>query len=170
MATPIVATRSRPAAALASLEVFENEQVLAGLPAKIDRLAWHRDRIGRHKHVGDIRQCGLIAGVELVLDRAKDEPFPWRRTARPRSVSSGTRKRRALAPAGRYRRDHAAAGDIAGRTGSNLRGRRAWHRAGHSRFLTRPANNSRRLLCGRLTAMWRTGDRLPPGPAADRLR
>ncbi len=50
------------AAALASLEVFENEHVLASLPAKIDRLATHLERIGRHQHVGDMRQCGLIGG------------------------------------------------------------------------------------------------------------
>ena len=53
------------AAALASLEVFENEHVLASLPAKIDRLATHLERIGRHQHVGDMRQCGLIGAVEL---------------------------------------------------------------------------------------------------------
>jgi adenosylmethionine-8-amino-7-oxononanoate aminotransferase len=65
------------AAALASLEVFDHEQVLDKLPAKIDRLAEHLARISRHPHVGDIRQCGLIAGIELVEDRGTNRPFPW---------------------------------------------------------------------------------------------
>ena len=48
--------------ALATLDVFEEEQTLARLPAKIARLAEHLGRIARLPHVGDVRQCGLIAG------------------------------------------------------------------------------------------------------------
>ena len=65
------------AAALASLDVFEEERVLAGLPVKIARLGEHLARISRHPHVGDCRQRGLIAGIELVLDRATQTPYPW---------------------------------------------------------------------------------------------
>lgn len=65
------------AVALAVLDVFEEEQTLAGLPPKIARLAEHLERIGRRPHVGDARQCGLIAGIELVRDRATREPYPW---------------------------------------------------------------------------------------------
>ncbi len=54
------------AAALASLEVFEQERTLETLPAKIEHL-----RLGlatlksRHPVIHAIRQCGLIAGIEL---------------------------------------------------------------------------------------------------------
>ena len=44
---------------------------------KIDRLAGHLARIARLPHVGDVRQCGLLAGIELVRDHATAEPFPW---------------------------------------------------------------------------------------------
>ncbi len=65
------------AVALASLDVFDEEQTLERLPAKIDRLAEHLRRIGELAHVGDVRQCGLIAGIELVRDRRTREPYPW---------------------------------------------------------------------------------------------
>lgn len=65
------------AVALATLDVFEEEQTLAKLPAKIARLGEHLQRIGRLPTVGDVRQCGLIAGIELVRDRVSKEPYPW---------------------------------------------------------------------------------------------
>ncbi|MCA9201611.1 MAG: aminotransferase class III-fold pyridoxal phosphate-dependent enzyme, partial [Planctomycetales bacterium] len=34
-------------------------------------------RLAAHPHVGDIRQRGLIAGIELVRDRAARTPFDW---------------------------------------------------------------------------------------------
>ena len=68
------------AAALATLDVFEEERTLDGLPAKIARLGEHLARIARLPHVGDVRQRGLIAAVELVRDVAAKEPYPWTRS------------------------------------------------------------------------------------------
>jgi len=65
------------AVALASLDVFDEERTLEKLPPKIARLAGHLERIAAMPHVGHVRQCGLIAGVELVRDRATKEPYPW---------------------------------------------------------------------------------------------
>jgi adenosylmethionine---8-amino-7-oxononanoate aminotransferase len=68
------------AAALASLDLFETDQVLHKLPAKIERLsALLRDRLGGQPHVGDIRQKGLMVGIELVADRDTARPFPHER-------------------------------------------------------------------------------------------
>ncbi|MEX2173492.1 MAG: aspartate aminotransferase family protein [Pirellulaceae bacterium] len=65
------------AVALATLDVFSQERTLDHLPAKVERLAEHLARIARHPHVGDVRQRGLIAGIELVKDRQTKEPFAW---------------------------------------------------------------------------------------------
>jgi adenosylmethionine-8-amino-7-oxononanoate aminotransferase len=65
------------AVALATLDVFEEERTFAKLPSKIARLSEHLTRISRLPLVGDVRQRGLIGGIELVRDRATKEPFPW---------------------------------------------------------------------------------------------
>jgi adenosylmethionine---8-amino-7-oxononanoate aminotransferase len=63
------------AVALANLRIFEEEQTLKQVQPKIARLGEHLARISRHEHVGDVRQCGLIAGVELVRDKVTKEPY-----------------------------------------------------------------------------------------------
>lgn len=65
------------AAALATLDIFEQDRVLENLQPKIVRLQGHLARIAQLPLVGDVRQRGLIAGIELVRDRATREPFPW---------------------------------------------------------------------------------------------
>lgn len=65
------------AVALATLDVFDEEQTLANLQPKTERLSQHLARIAEHPQVGDVRQCGLIGAVELVQDRATKEPYPW---------------------------------------------------------------------------------------------
>ncbi|PQO28228.1 adenosylmethionine--8-amino-7-oxononanoate transaminase [Blastopirellula marina] len=65
------------AAALATLDLFEEEQTLAQLPAKMARISEHLTRLKEHSHVGDVRQCGMIAAVEIVRDKATGEHFAW---------------------------------------------------------------------------------------------
>jgi adenosylmethionine-8-amino-7-oxononanoate aminotransferase len=65
------------AVALATLDVLNEEHTLDQLPDKIARLAEHLGRLANLPHVGDVRQCGLIAGIELVRDRGTKEPYPW---------------------------------------------------------------------------------------------
>ncbi len=67
------------AVALATLRVFEDEGTLAAMRPKVDRLAGWLATVADHPLVGDVRQRGLIAGVELVADKATKRSFPWER-------------------------------------------------------------------------------------------
>lgn len=63
------------AAALASLDVFESEETLSRLPAKINHLRLGLTSLrARQPTVHEIRQCGFIAGIEL--RRPDGEKFP----------------------------------------------------------------------------------------------
>jgi adenosylmethionine-8-amino-7-oxononanoate aminotransferase len=66
------------AVGLASLDVFRDERVLESLAPKIARLREHAARLGGLDHVGAVRQCGLVAGLELVANKATGTPYTWR--------------------------------------------------------------------------------------------
>jgi len=63
------------AAALANLEVFRAEKVVEGLGAKISAATEQLETFRRLEHVGDIRQCGLMIGIELMADAAAKTPY-----------------------------------------------------------------------------------------------
>jgi adenosylmethionine---8-amino-7-oxononanoate aminotransferase len=64
------------AAACACLDIFEADRVLEQSQPKIallkERLS---EEIGALNHVGDVRQCGFMIGIELVEDRALRKPY-----------------------------------------------------------------------------------------------
>jgi adenosylmethionine-8-amino-7-oxononanoate aminotransferase len=64
------------AVALANLELFETNQLLAALPKKIELLSRWLERMAALPGVGAVRHKGLMAGVELVRDKATREPYP----------------------------------------------------------------------------------------------
>lgn len=65
------------AAALASLAIFESDDVLA----KNRVLAEHMGRKARElqssRHVAEVRQHGMIVAIEMVRDSRTREPWPW---------------------------------------------------------------------------------------------
>lgn len=64
------------AAALAALDLFEEERTLEKLPAKMDRLGEHLRALAEHPHVAGMRQRGLIGALELTADKASRTPYP----------------------------------------------------------------------------------------------
>ena len=65
------------AVALATLDVFDDEQTLIRIQPIIARLAWHLDRLAQHPHVRNVRQRGMIGAIELVQDKESATPYPW---------------------------------------------------------------------------------------------
>jgi adenosylmethionine-8-amino-7-oxononanoate aminotransferase len=64
------------AAGLAVQRIVRREGLLANVTARGATLERRlRERLGAHRHVGDIRGRGLFRGVELVADRATKAPF-----------------------------------------------------------------------------------------------
>lgn len=65
------------AVALKSLELFEETGLLESVCQRSEQLAGWLQRLAGHQHVGNVRQCGLAAGIELVRDRGTKEPYHW---------------------------------------------------------------------------------------------
>ena len=76
------------AAALASLELFEQNKVIEWLPAKTTLIENYFAKIAELPFVGDARQCGLMGGIEIVKDKASKESFPLERRIGARLCSS----------------------------------------------------------------------------------
>jgi adenosylmethionine-8-amino-7-oxononanoate aminotransferase len=63
------------AAALATLSIFAKEKVLQHVSVLSRKMAEELARIKDHPHIGDIRQKGLMVGVEIVAHQGTREPF-----------------------------------------------------------------------------------------------
>ncbi|HEX6726052.1 MAG TPA: aminotransferase class III-fold pyridoxal phosphate-dependent enzyme, partial [Nitrospira sp.] len=88
------------AVALANLQVFRQEQTLSRLSSKIKMLTQSMKPMAEMPHVGDIRQSGLMVGIELVKDKQTKEPYPLRAKAGHRVASVARTKGLILRPIG----------------------------------------------------------------------
>jgi len=88
------------AVGLASLDIFVQYRVLSGLAAKIEQLAGRLQKMAAHPHVGDIRQRGLMVGLELVADKGSRESFPPARRTGHRVILAALQLGAILRPLG----------------------------------------------------------------------
>ncbi|GAB6138686.1 adenosylmethionine--8-amino-7-oxononanoate transaminase [Halanaerobaculum tunisiense] len=65
------------AVSVANLELFEEEDILDQMPSKIESVIDKLVEFENLEHVGDIRQQGLMVGIELVENKETKEPYPW---------------------------------------------------------------------------------------------
>ena len=64
------------AAGLASLRLFEQRQVTDNVERCSGKIAQKLQVLQTHSNVAEIRQCGMMVGIELVRDRETLMPFP----------------------------------------------------------------------------------------------
>jgi len=63
--------------ALETIAIFEEENVIErnrGLAAAMSRAI---DRLRDHPNVGEVRQTGMVAAIEMVKEKQSREPYPW---------------------------------------------------------------------------------------------
>ena len=65
------------AVALASLELFKKDNLLEELQPKIGYLEKRLSGMLNLNHVGNVRSCGMVGGIELVRNTMTREAYPW---------------------------------------------------------------------------------------------
>lgn len=88
------------AAALANLGIFQKEKTLARLQPKIRAMTRLLHPLRQLPHVGDVRQSGFMAGIELVQDRRTRIPFPMESRVGHRVAMEARRQGLLLRPLG----------------------------------------------------------------------
>jgi adenosylmethionine---8-amino-7-oxononanoate aminotransferase len=88
------------AVALANLEVFKKDKTLARLQPKIRTMARLLQPLWQLPHVGDIRQRGFMAAIELVEDKQTRKPYPLETRIGHRVTQEARRQGLLLRPLG----------------------------------------------------------------------
>ncbi len=65
------------AAAIANLQLMGRKGFLRGIQEKSHLLQTLLEPLGDHPHVSDIRLRGLMGGIELIQNKATNEPYPY---------------------------------------------------------------------------------------------
>ncbi|MCY1197992.1 Adenosylmethionine-8-amino-7-oxononanoate aminotransferase [compost metagenome] len=65
------------AAALATLDIFEQDKVIEANRKLAMRMATATAHLADHPHVAEVRQTGMVLAIEMVQDKASKTPFPW---------------------------------------------------------------------------------------------
>lgn len=65
------------ALAVEVLNIFDEEKILDQLTPKMALLDAYAEKFEQLPEVGEFRRCGMVAAVEMVMDKPQKTPFPW---------------------------------------------------------------------------------------------
>jgi len=65
------------AAALATLDIFQQDNVIEGNKALAAHMAKAFAPFAAHPHIAEVRQTGMVLALEMVQDKATKQPYPW---------------------------------------------------------------------------------------------
>lgn len=65
------------AAALATLDIFEQDNVIEKNKALAARMASATAHLAEHPHVAEVRQTGMALAIEMVQDKPSKTPYAW---------------------------------------------------------------------------------------------
>jgi adenosylmethionine-8-amino-7-oxononanoate aminotransferase len=88
------------AVALASLDIFKKEKTIKKIQPKIRELARLLEPIKEHPNVGEIRQLGLMVGIELVKNKDTRKPFVAGEKIGAKVCEEATKRGLAIRPLG----------------------------------------------------------------------
>jgi adenosylmethionine-8-amino-7-oxononanoate transaminase len=88
------------AVAIANLELFKKQRTLEKLQPKIRLIKKRLEDFYELECVGDVRQCGVMVGIELVRDKKTKEPFELKEKIGIRVIERARAKGAILRPLG----------------------------------------------------------------------
>ena len=88
------------AAALATLDLFEQNNVIENNRALAAHMAEAAAHFVDHPHVAEVRQTGMVLAIEMVQDKANRTPYPWQERRGIRVYEYGLRNEALLRPLG----------------------------------------------------------------------
>ena len=87
-------------AALATLDIFQQDNVLEQNQRLIKAMQQATESIRDHPHVAEVRQTGMIVAIEMVKNKATREPYPWQQRRGLKVYQHGLKNGMLLRPLG----------------------------------------------------------------------
>lgn len=88
------------AAALATLDIFEQDNVIENNQVLAQHMADATEHLKQHPQVAEVRQTGMVLAIEMVKDKATKEPYPWQERRGLRVYEHAMQKGALLRPLG----------------------------------------------------------------------